>query len=80
MVAKLLDDPSIGAAAFCGDDLGDISAFAVLIKWRRRTGQRAACVVSASDEVPSLRERADVLCEGPSGIAAWLTSLTSTGS
>ncbi|CEP25907.1 Trehalose-phosphatase (Trehalose 6-phosphate phosphatase) [Propionibacterium freudenreichii subsp. freudenreichii] len=80
VVAKLLDDPSIGAAAFCGDDLGDISAFAVLIKWRRRTGRRAACVVSASDEVPSLRERADVLCEGPSGIAAWLTSLTSTGS
>lgn len=75
VVAKLLDDPQVGAAAFCGDDLGDISAFAVLMKWRRRTGHRGACVVSASDEVPSLRERADVLCEGPSGIAAWLESL-----
>ena len=63
------------AIAFLGDDLGDVPAFELLAQLRER-GLVCCAVVSASQEQPGLTELADVICDGPEGIAAWLASLT----
>lgn len=60
--------------AFAGDDLGDLPAFEALEDLRAE-GVRCCAVVSASKEQPSLSKYADVLCEGPAGIAAWMGTL-----
>lgn len=62
------------AIAMLGDDLGDVPAFKLLEELRGK-GLICCAVVSASEEQPSLTEYADVLCDGPEGIAAWLASL-----
>ena len=70
--------PLPAALAFCGDDAGDIAGFDAgfdAVRAWRGEGRPGAVVVSGSVEVPVLAERADVLCAGPAGIAAWLGSL-----
>lgn len=62
------------AVAFAGDDLGDLAAFDALARIGGQ-GLVTCAVVSASAEAPQLTERADVLCDGPDGIAAWLEAL-----
>lgn len=66
------DVPETGI--FCGDDLGDLPAFDAVSEWQR-AGHHGAQVVSASGEVPELVSRADIVCDGPAGILAWLTML-----
>ncbi|MFT3889847.1 MAG: trehalose-phosphatase [Arachnia sp.] len=63
--------------AMCGDDLGDLPAFDALDALRA-DGIVTCAVVSASAEQPALADRADVLCTGPEGVAAWLTALAHT--
>lgn len=63
------------AVAFLGDDLGDIPAFKLLAELRSK-GLVCCAVVSASEEQPALVEYADVICDGPNGIADWLHSLS----
>lgn len=60
--------------AMCGDDLGDLPAFDALDELAAG-GLTTCAVVSASDEQTALLERADVIADGPPGIAAWLQSL-----
>lgn len=62
------------AVAMLGDDLGDVPAFELLAELRSK-GLVCCAVVSASDEQPALVEHADVICDGPDGIADWLASL-----
>lgn len=62
------------AVAFLGDDLGDVPAFELLVQLREN-GLVCCAVVSASEEQPSLTALADVICDGPDGIADWLSSL-----
>lgn len=62
------------AVAFLGDDLGDVPAFELLAELRTK-GLVCCAVVSASQEQPSLTALADVICDGPDGIADWLASL-----
>lgn len=64
-------DPEV--VIFFGDDLGDVPAFQA----SRAFGESliAGNVVAASDEALDVLQYADVLCEGPAGIAAWLTEL-----
>lgn len=62
------------AVAMLGDDLADIPAFD-LLKDLRTKGLVTCSVVSASAEVPQMREHGDVICDGPDGVAAWLGSL-----
>ena len=70
---QLLDELQPVAVAFAGDDLGDLPAFRVL---KASAGPKVKCsVVSASAEAPDLLPLADVVCDGPKGIAAWLESL-----
>lgn len=57
-----------------GDDLGDLPAFEALSELRER-GIETCALVSGSEEQTLVSERADVLCEGPDGVAAWLKML-----
>jgi trehalose 6-phosphate phosphatase len=60
---------------FCGDDLGDLSAFAE-IRARRVAGAFHGCTVaSASPEVPEVARAADLVVNGPAGVVALLAAL-----
>jgi trehalose 6-phosphate phosphatase len=65
-----------GAASllFCGDDLGDLSAFAAA-RALRAEGVAACTVASASPEVPEVAEAADLVVDGPAGVVALLSAL-----
>ena len=70
-----LADPAPSAVLFAGDDLGDLPAFAAVEELRHR-GVPGLTVCSASDEgPPALRERADVVVDGPDGLVALLREL-----
>jgi trehalose 6-phosphate phosphatase len=78
-VATLLaGDGGIRAAAFAGDDHGDLAAFAALAAWSG-DGRTALRVVVASDETPpELLAAADLVVPGPAALAAHLTTLAAT--
>jgi len=59
---------------FGGDDLGDLPAFEMVAQLRTE-GLSGLLVCSASAEEDALRSRADVVVEGPPGVAAWLHDL-----
>lgn len=71
--ALLIHDSRI--AVMIGDDLADVTAFDRLHELEGR-GLVVAAVASTSDgEQPVVAESADVLCEGPAGVAAWLNAV-----
>jgi trehalose 6-phosphate phosphatase len=59
---------------FGGDDLGDLSAFAAVEKLRTE-GVAGLLVCSGSAEVTELSARADLVVDGPGGVAALLAGL-----
>ncbi|MGW3283837.1 trehalose-phosphatase [Streptomyces sp. NPDC001002] len=65
---------SAEAVLFAGDDLGDLPAFAAVDKLRS-DGVPGLLVCSGSDEVTELRERADVVVDGPEGVVRLLRAL-----
>ena len=68
---------SPSAVLFAGDDLGDLPAFDA-VDALRQDGVPGVLVCSASDEGPAaLRERADLVVDGPPGVVALLTTLLS---
>jgi trehalose 6-phosphate phosphatase len=70
-----LCDPRPAAVLFAGDDLGDLPAFDAVDELRAR-GVPGVLVCSASDEGPAeLRERADVVVDGPAGVVELLRRL-----
>jgi trehalose 6-phosphate phosphatase len=62
-------------AAFAGDDLGDLPAFAALARAEGEGAvQRAIRIgVSSPEAPPELRDAVDVIVDGPSGLVALLT-------
>jgi trehalose 6-phosphate phosphatase len=62
---------------FIGDDLGDLPAFEAVADLRRQ-GMPGLLVCSASTEQDALSDLADLVTEGPPGVAAWLTALADT--
>ena len=65
------------AAAFVGDDHGDLAAFAALTAWSDAGARTALRVAVASDESPvDLLAAADLVLAGPAALAAQLTALT----
>jgi trehalose 6-phosphate phosphatase len=62
---------------FCGDDLGDLAAFAV-IRAMRSEGLPGCTVASASPEAPQVAAAADLVADGPPGIVALLAALAAT--
>jgi trehalose 6-phosphate phosphatase len=59
---------------FCGDDLGDLAAFAA-IGQLRTAGVPGCAVASQSAESPRVAEAADVVVDGPPGIVRFLSAL-----
>ncbi|MFE0807106.1 trehalose-phosphatase [Streptomyces sp. NPDC058794] len=59
---------------YAGDDLGDLPAFDA-VDTLRAQDTPGLLVCSGSDEVPALRERADLVVDGPEGVVALLRSL-----
>ena len=62
------------AVMYCGDDLGDRPAFAAL-RELRAAGMPGVAVLSQSAEVPELAADADLVVDGPQGVAALLAAL-----
>ena len=70
-----LCDPRPSAVLFGGDDLGDLPAFDAVDELRA-DGVAGVLVCSASDEgPPELRERADLVVDGPAGVVELLRTL-----
>jgi len=59
---------------FIGDDLGDLPAYRVVDELRRE-GRGGLLVCSASREEDALSALADVVVQGPEGVATWLEEL-----
>ncbi len=59
---------------FVGDDLGDLPAYRV-VEELRREGRGGLLVCSASHEEDALSALADVVVQGPAGVATWLEEL-----
>lgn len=62
------------ALLYAGDDLGDLAAFAAVDELRNE-GLPGLKVCSGSGERPELVEAADLVVDGPAGVAALLTAL-----
>jgi trehalose 6-phosphate phosphatase len=62
------------AVLFCGDDLGDLAAFAAL-RDLRADGVPGCAVASRSAESPQVAEAADLVVDGPPGIVRLLAEL-----
>lgn len=71
---ELVDEYQPTRVLMAGDDLGDLAAFEALEELRDH-GAVTCALVSGSEEQRAIAEHADVLCEGPDGVAAWLTML-----
>ena len=70
-----LCDPLPSAVLFAGDDVGDLPAYDAVDELRAQ-GVAGVLVCSASDEGPAqLRERADVVVDGPAGVVDLLAHL-----
>lgn len=76
-VAGLLAGHDLGAAAFAGDDHGDLPAFTALRRWASgASGRTAVRIAVASEESPTdLIEAADLVVDGPSALAVQLAAL-----
>jgi trehalose 6-phosphate phosphatase len=76
----LVAERAAGAVLFCGDDLGDLAAFAAVRSLRSPevpgSAVVAGCAVaSASPEATAVAAAADVVVDGPAGVVALLESL-----
>jgi trehalose 6-phosphate phosphatase len=62
---------------YAGDDLGDLAAFDAVAELRSR-GVAGVAVCASSEEVPTVRERADIVVDGPAGVVRLLDALVAT--
>jgi trehalose 6-phosphate phosphatase len=70
-VRMLVEELRPSAVVFVGDDLGDLAAFAE-VQRQREAGTPGLLVCSGSTEVTALAERADLVVDGPQGVAELL--------
>jgi trehalose 6-phosphate phosphatase len=73
-LTALVAERKAGAVLFAGDDLGDLAAFGA-VRALREGGHPGVTVCSASGEVSALAAEADLVVDGPGGVAALLGSL-----
>jgi trehalose 6-phosphate phosphatase len=74
VLRRIVRDHGFGSALYAGDDLGDLSAFAA-IDALREAGVPGVKVCSASGEAPEVANAADVVVDGPAGLAGLLADL-----
>lgn len=65
---RLVEETQSASVTFTGDDLGDLAAFAE-VRRMRTVGVPGLLVCSGSDEVTELAEEADLVVDGPAGVA-----------
>jgi trehalose 6-phosphate phosphatase len=70
----LVTERGARAVLYCGDDLGDRPAFAA-VRELRAGGLPGLAVCSGSAEVTELAQEADLVVDGPAGVAALLAAL-----
>jgi trehalose 6-phosphate phosphatase len=71
---ELIEATGAATVLFAGDDLGDLAAFDEVDR-ARQAGLGGLLVCSGSAEVPAVAERADVVVDGPGGVAAYVAAL-----
>lgn len=71
---SLVDETRVRSVVFAGDDLGDLAAFREVDRLRSE-GLAGLLVCSGSDEVEALAERADLVVDGPGGVAVFIADL-----
>jgi trehalose 6-phosphate phosphatase len=71
---QLVQEKEIRSVVFAGDDLGDLPAFRA-VEQLRGEDIPGLLICSASHEEDALSELADLVVDGPQGIADWLTRL-----
>jgi trehalose 6-phosphate phosphatase len=73
---EAIEESAAAAVLFAGDDLGDLPALDAIDELRRQQG-RALVLCSDSLETPAmLRDRADLVVDGPPGVVAALGALS----
>ena len=70
----LVRERAARSVLFCGDDLGDLPAFAA-VRALRADGVPGCAVASASPESPQVAAAADLVVDGPAGIVALLAAI-----
>ena len=70
----IVAETGVRTIIFAGDDLGDLPAFRAVERFRDE-GIPGLLVCSASHEEDALAELADLVVDGPSGVAEWLDRL-----
>ncbi len=70
----LVRERAARSVLFCGDDLGDLPAFAA-VRALRAHGVPGCAVASASAESPQVAAAADLAVDGPDGVVALLAAL-----
>ena len=71
---QLVRERGARCVLFCGDDLGDLAAFAA-IRELRAEGAPGCAVASRSPESPQVAAAADLVVDGPAGVVALLAGL-----
>jgi trehalose 6-phosphate phosphatase len=70
----LAGERAASSVLFCGDDLGDLPAFAA-VRELRAHGVPGCAVASASPESPQVAAAADLVVDGPEGVVALLAAI-----
>ena len=74
-VERIARERALGSVVYCGDDVGDLDAFAALVRLRA-SGVWTCGVVSQGAETPSaVVDAADLAVPGPPGVVSLLTSV-----
>jgi trehalose 6-phosphate phosphatase len=73
---QLATERAVSSVLYCGDDLGDLAAFAA-IRGLRADGVPGCAVASESAESPQVAAAADLVVDGPPGIVRLLADLAS---
>ncbi len=71
---ELVAERAARAVLYCGDDLGDLAAFAA-VRALRSDGVPGCAVASLSPESPQVAEAADLVVDGPAGVVNLLRAL-----
>jgi trehalose 6-phosphate phosphatase len=74
VLARVVREGRFGSVLYAGDDLGDLSAFAAIDELTEE-GLAGVKVCSASGEAPEVAQAADLVVDGPAGLAALLAGL-----
>ncbi|MFD6095204.1 trehalose-phosphatase [Nocardiopsis flavescens] len=75
-LSALVAERAAGSVLFGGDDLGDLPAFDAVVRLRAEgVPGLTVCSASATGEAAGIAEAADLVVQGPAGLAAFLGGL-----